>query len=720
MSRDPRHDILFDEIKIGPKTLRNRFWQVPHCNGAGSDRPGFQAMHRGMKAQGGFAAVFTEVCMVAPDSDSMPWVASKLIDKGDIQNLRLMTDEAHRHGALAGVELTHGSSFCFNAETRMPNRAPSQVPNEMEGMSSAREMSLRDIRKMQRDHVDAALRAREAGFDLLTVFCGLATVPNYFLYPWNNKRTDEYGGSFENRARFTVELMQMMREEIKDCAIGIRFPIDTLDAPFGYGDLGVRAEDEGVKFIQLLDDLVDYWDINIGTLNWGEDAGSSRFFESNHEAPYTRHAKRVSKKPIINVGRFTDPDVMVKAITSGQCDIIGMARPSIADPYLPRKIEEGRYEDIRECIGCNVCVSRWEKGGPPIWCTQNTTAGEEYRRGWHPEIFIPTSNPEPAVLVVGAGPAGLECAMVLGKRGYETVQIVDAQPTIGGHLNWVTKLPGFGTWKRVVDWRKTQLSLHTRVGIEPNTKLSAEDILSYGAQHVIFATGSTWDTTGMSAPIHDYIKGADASKPEIVTPDQYMCKNKPVGKRVTVIDHDAYYMGSAVAIDLAEKGHQVTYLTHNESVGPYLRYTLEEQRVHMKLMDLGVKILPLQFALSVEGGKVTSINKWTGEECETAYDSVLMVTYRKSESDIYNYLQANPELLQEAGISSIHLIGDAHTPGMIAQATFSGARLAREFDTEDPDTHQPFIRERRLIGATEADYKLDALTLSARIERTTV
>lgn len=212
MTRDPRHDILFEPIQIGPKTLRNCFWQVPHCNGAGSDRPGFQAMHRGMKAQGGFAVVFTEVCMVAPDSDSMPWVASKLIDQGDIQNLRLMTDEAHRHGCLAGVELTHGSSFCFNAETRMPNRAPSQIPNEMEGMSSARAMSHRDIRKMQRDHVDAALRAREAGFDLLTVFCGLATVPNYFLYPWNNKRTDEYGGSFENRARFTVELMQMLRE----------------------------------------------------------------------------------------------------------------------------------------------------------------------------------------------------------------------------------------------------------------------------------------------------------------------------------------------------------------------------------------------------------------------------------------------------------------------------------------------------------------------------
>jgi len=184
-----------------------------------------------------------------------------------------------------------------------------------------------------------------------------------------------------------------------------------------------------------------------------------------------------------------------------------------------------------------------------------------------------------------------------------------------------------------------------------------------------------------------------------------------------VIDHDAYYMGSAVAIDLAQKGHEVVYLTHNESVGPYLRFTLEEQRVHMTLMDLGVKLLPLQFALSVEDGKVTSVNKWTGEETETAYDSVLLVTFRKSECTLYDQLQAQPGRLKKAGIASIHLIGDAHTPGMIAQATFSGARLAREFDTEDPDTHQPFIRERRLIGATEADYRLGARSLSTAVSQ---
>ncbi len=219
----------------------------------------------------------------------------KIIDEGDVKNLSLMCDSIHEHGGLAGVELTHATGFSLNAETREPARAPSQIPHEFEAMASARSMTIKEIKEIQREHVDGALRAKAAGFDLLTVYVGLSTIAQNFLYPYHNKRTDEYGGSFENRCRFTRELLEMMREEIDDCAIGIRFPIDSLEEPFGYGDLGIKAEDEGVAFIKAMDDLVDYWDINIGTLNWGEDAGSSRFFDSNHQAQYTKHAKKASK-----------------------------------------------------------------------------------------------------------------------------------------------------------------------------------------------------------------------------------------------------------------------------------------------------------------------------------------------------------------------------------------------------------------------------------------
>ncbi len=711
MTTDPRYDLLFEPIQLGPKTLKNRFWQVPHCNGAGSERPGMQAAFREVKAEGGWGAIFTEVCFFTFDSDITPWVGCRLIDQGDMRNLALMCDSIHKHDALAGVELTHGSSFCLNAESRMPGRAPTQMPNEIEGMASAREMTKKDIRRIQREHVEGALKARQTGFDLLTVFAGLATLPNYFLYPFNNKRTDEYGGSFENRCRFSIELMEMIREKIDDCAIGMRFPIDTLEEPYGYGDLGVRAEQEGARFIEVMDHLVDYWDINIGTLNWGEDAGSSRFFDSNHQSKYTKHAKRVSKKPIVNVGRFTDPDLMLKVIKSEQCDIIGAARPSIADPFLPRKIAEGRIEDIRECIGCNICVSRWEKGGPPIWCTQNPTSGEEYRRNWHPEIYLPTANPSAPVMVVGAGPAGLECAMTLGLRGYELVHVVEAESHIGGHLDWVSKLPGFGTWKRVIDWREGQIRTRTYVQTMTNTKLSYEDALDCGAEHLIFATGSHWDGSGMSALLHDHIAGVNSNMPEVATPEQYVLEKKQMGDKVLVVDNDAYYMGSAMAQLLAENGHQVTYVTYGETVGPYLRYTLEEQRMYEKLMELGCTMIAQHFTVAAEDGVAVLVHMWSGQEQTVEYDSIMLVTHRISNCEIYDRLQKSPEAMEAAGIKSIHLIGDAHTPGMIAQAVFSGTRLAREFDSEDPDQHKPFIRERRLLNATESDYQLDANSL---------
>ncbi len=197
------------------------------------------------------------------------------------------------------------------------------------------------------------------------------------------------------------------------------------------GPISIEAKKDGARFVEYADDLVDLWDFTVGDIaEWGQNAGPSRFFEENHEKPYSGIIKpgNHTNKPVVGVGRVTNPDTMVTIVRTGQFDIIGAARPSISDPFLPKKIEEGRFDDIRECIGCNQCISRWEIGGPPMVCTQNATAGEEYRRGWHPEKFHPAANREKSVLVVGAGPAGMECAMVLGKRQMEAVHLVEAEP----------------------------------------------------------------------------------------------------------------------------------------------------------------------------------------------------------------------------------------------------------------------------------------------------
>ena len=171
--------------------------------------------------------------------------------------------------------------------------------------------------------------------------------------------------------------------------------------------------------------------------------------------PWQKIVKQHSKKPVLGVGRFTDPEKMAEVIRNGELDIISCARPSISDPFLPQKIEEGRLDDVRTCIGCNFCISRWEIGGPPMICTQNATAGEEYRRGWHPEKFAPAKSDE-TILVVGAGPAGSEAARVLMERGY-VVHLADSCEKVGGHVNDLVKPPGLGVGGYHRDYREVQL-----------------------------------------------------------------------------------------------------------------------------------------------------------------------------------------------------------------------------------------------------------------------
>lgn len=715
MSRDPKHDILFEPIQIGPKTMKNRFYQVPHCIGAGTEKPGTQAANRAMKAEGGWGACCTEYCSIHPESDDTHRVSARLWDEGDVKNLRHMNDSLHKYGALGGVEMWYGGSHSPNMESRAVPIGPGNGASEFEYLTFSHEADEDDIKHLIELYTEAAKRAVQAGFDIVYVYGAHSYLPLQFLSNFYNKRTDAYGGSLENRARFWLECLESVKNAIgNDAALATRFAIDTL-----YGPDGVEVGDDGLKFVEMVDNqgLLDLWDINIGDIaEWGEDAGPSRFYKAGHQRNWTDEATRIAKVPVVGVGRETSPDDMAARIREGRLDIIGAARPSIADPFLPNKIDEGRVGDIRECIGCNVCISRWEIGGPPMICTQNATSNEEYRRGWHPEIFTKTTS-EDSVLVVGGGVAGMECARVLGERGFD-VHLREADTETGGRVRKIAKYPGLSEWSRLQTYRQIQLDglknveVHTGVG-----KMSADDVLNYGAEKVVLATGSHWSMDGTSSVTHDPIPGVDASLPYIATPEQVMMGGKQVGDKVVVLEMDGYFTGVSIAEYLRDQGKDVTIVTGLGGVGPYTEFTLEAPNLHRMMHEKGIKSICSSWAESVSEGELTIFNlyrdgykRYAGPEKGKMprdagthvdiikFDTLVIATGRIANNSLYNALRARKDEWEGNDIGGIYQAGDCFAPRLLADAIFDGHRIAREFESKNPQYAQPWVRERQVWG----------------------
>lgn len=712
-----RYSVLFEPVQVGPKTSKNRFWCAPHATGFGSDNPGSASSYRATKAEGGWGVIFTEATTIAPEMDKTPHRMPRLWDEGDVRNQRHIAEAIKKNGALAGIELEYNAAVGVMTEGRgLTPRSPVATPGEsalaVPYAGGLIELDHQGIEEIKQIYVAAALRARDAGFDLITFHCGhAASILAHFLIPYYNTRTDEYGGSLGNRSRFAREMLGAARAAVgPDIAIGIRFGVDTLDEPIGLGDRGMRADGEAPQFIELMDDLVDYWDLVIGGFDWTQDAQSSRTVGENHEKRYVEHLKQHTRKPVVNVGRFNSPDTMVDVINAEQCDFIGAARAAISDPFLPEKIRTGNIADIRECIGCNFCVSR-DLGSAPIACTQNATIGEEYRRGWHPEVFTRAQNDQNDVLVIGAGPAGMECAITLGKRGMRNVHLVDAAPAIGGSINWVSKLPGRNEWRRLIEYREQQLSQLENVEVILNSSFAAEEALDYGAGIIIVATGSQYSRNGVD-PYNRVPFGFDAVLGDrLLTPEDVVRDDVPVGKKVVVVDSDGYFMGPGIAERLALTGHEVTLATKGEHIGEYQRLTGEASQTIRDLRDLGVR-MHTQTTVTAESAKsVVLSNPDRGSE-RVEIDNMVLVGTRTSDTSMYRGLLDLRDQWEENDVAAVHRIGDCVRPNFIAEAIFSGHRLAREIDSPDPSTQLPFIRERRIIGATEADYELRAEALS--------
>jgi len=684
MTRDPRYDILFEPVKIGPVTTKNRFFQVPHCNGMGYRDATSNAVMREVKSEGGWGVISTEQTEIHPTGDISPFIELRLWDDQDVPMLARIAEAIHKYDALAALELCHNGMNSANLYSREVPLGPSNLPvaTAFNDPVQARAMDKEDIRNMRRWHRNAALRAKKAGYDIAYVYAGkLFGGAMYFISRRYNTRIDEYGGSLENRSRLLRELIEDTKEAVGD-SMGVvcRISVDEL-----LGEEGLYAA-EARDMVAMMAELPDCWDLTLS--GWENDSQTSRFADEAFQEPFVTGLKQLTTKPVVGVGRFTSPDTMVRMVRKGILDLIGAARPSIADPFLPRKIEEGRIEDIRECIGCNMCVAG-DFTTTPSRCTQNPSFSEEWRKGWHPERIRPRHT-DARVLVVGAGPAGLEATMMLGRRGYQ-VMLAEASDELGGRVAAERKLPGLSAWGRVADYRTGQIGRMPNVEVYRGSALTAEDILGLDIRHVAIATGAKWRRDGVARRVLKPVPvAADA---DVLTPDDIMAGRMPRGRNILVYDDDHYYLGGVIAEHLARAGLTVTLATPSPMVSSWTFMTMEQAFIQARLIELDIGIECNRVLKSIARDRAEFGCAFTGRPHQLEADSIVLVTARLPQTMLHDELRSRKAEWLDAALESVTLIGDALAPATIAHAVYEGRRYAEQLGTEiNPDV-VPFRRE---------------------------
>ena len=682
MNKNP-YARLFEPVQIGPVVTKNRFYQVPHCCGMGHVRPRAHAAMRGVKAKGGWGVVSTEEAEIHPSSDLAPYAEQRIWDKKDIPALQLMTEAVHEYGALAAIELTHSGHNSTNLFSRIPAMSPNAQAVNFLYPKQARRMNKKDISDFRAWHRQAALNAKAAGFDIVYVYAGHGmSVAQQFILPDMNNRSDEYGGSLENRLRLTRELLEETRDAIGDsCGIAFRFAVDELK-----GKDGMQFQEEGRAVVEMLAEYPDLWDVNVS--DWSNDSQTSRFQpEEAYQMPYVEFVKSITTKPVVGVGRLTSPDLMIKLVEGGALDLIGAARPSIADPYLPNKIKEQKTDQIKECIGCNICVSS-DNFTVPIRCTQNPTMGEEWRRGWDPEYIKPKITDQRA-LVVGSGPSGLECTVQLARRGYQVI-LAESENELGGRVLFESSLRGLSAWKRVVDNRVHEILQKSNIEVYKESRLKAEHIDELGINNIFLATGSSWRKDGIGRSRRKPIPGLETIT--VYSPEEAVQNYKDIKGPIVIYDDEQGYLAGVVADHLIAKNIEVVFVTPASVVSPWTDSTLEQKRVQAALISSGVKIMCNQSISKIENSTAQLECAYTGSITELPCETIVMVTERISDTTLYDSLVQNN--LEGKTQYNVQIIGDAEAPGLIADAVYLGHLAAQNFEADEADIQKGmFMRE---------------------------
>ncbi len=678
------YDALLKPLTIKHLTIRNRIMGSSHAPAYGKDgkpQERYQLYHE-EKAKGGIGlAMFGGSSSVSIDSPASMWSQLSVADDSIIPYFKQFSARLHRHGAKLMCQLTHmGRRTRWDTENWFPTLAPSAL-REPSHRSFPKAMEDFDIERVQNDYAAAARRCKEGDLDGCEfVFTGHLT--DQFICPVTNKRTDQYGGSLENRMRFHLEMLAKARQQAgSEFLIGIRLTGDDLLE-------GGNSMQECLEILKRFGES--------GYLDFMNVVGGNVFTHAalavnvpNMSFPpaqflYLASAtKQITDLPIFYANNIKDLATAARAIEEGHCDMVGMTRGHMADPYIVQKLMEGRVDDIRQCVGASYCIDRIYIGGEAL-CIQNPATGREATM---PHIIAKSAGPKRKVVVIGAGPAGLEAARVSAERGHGIV-LFEKEPRSGGQINiaakagWRENLSGIPRW---LDAQVAKLGVDRRFGNEA----TLEKVLAEEPDIVIVATGGK--------PNLSLVEGG----PEfgVSTWDILTGKVAP-GENVLLFDAQSQHQGPSTAEFLAKRGSLVEIVTYDRLVAEELG--VSNFAVHYReLYKAGAIFTPNHAVTQVyrEGNKLVAVlkNEYTDQEEERVIDQLVIEhgtlpvdelyfalkphARNAGQMDLRAIVEGKPQAIDTnpAGHFQLFRVGDAVASRNIHAAIYDSLRLCKDF-----------------------------------------